>query len=166
MEKRRSSEEWIAIFSEAEQATISHREWCKRHQVHYGSFRTIKNRFRRDGRYTQTSTPMPLCLAEKNCLGFVYPGREKTYYLYPFYLCQPALSNLLNIVTCIMKQEVCRQDHVFLFLCQDRKTLIALRYHGNGFSLTKARKERGKIPWPSGQNILTKEMVDFFMQLL
>ena len=166
MEKRRSTEEWIAIFKAAEQAHISQREWCKQHQVQYGTFRTIKDRFRRDGRYVQKSTPMPLCLAEENCLGFVYPGGGKTYYLYPFCLCHPALSDLLNIITCIMKQDVYRQDQVFLFLCQDHKTLIALRYHGNGFSLTKAGKEKGTIPWPSGQKALTEETVEFLMHLL
>lgn len=165
MEKRRSTEEWIAIFEQAEQSHMPQREWCRLHQVKYGTFHTTKTRLRQTGKYVQKHTPMPLCLTEENCLGFVYPEGGKTYCLYPFRLCNPALSDLLNVITCIMKQEVYRQDQVFLFLCQDHKTLIALRYHGNGFSLTRARKEKGTIPWPEGQKALTKETVEFLMQL-
>ncbi len=166
MEKRRSPEEWISIFKQAEQAHIPQREWCRQHQVKYGTFHTIKTQFRQNGRYVQKSMPMPLCLAEENCLGFVYPEGEKTYYLYPFCLCNPSLSDLLSIISRVMKQEVYRQDHIFLFLCQDHKTLIALRYHGNGFSLTRARKEKGTIPWPVNKKVLTAETVDLLMHML
>ncbi len=166
MEKRKSQEEWISIFKQAEQANISQRKWCRQHQVPYGTFRTIKDRFRRDGRYVQKSTPMPLCLAEENCLGFVYPEEGKTYYLYPFCLRNPSLSDLLSVITNVMKKEVYQQDHIFLFLCQDRKTLIALRCHGNGFSMTKARKDKGTISWPANKKVLTKETVDYLMHLI
>lgn len=158
-------QDWQKIFEEADKSPVSNIEWCRLNNMHYRSFTAHKYRMRKKGLLYAESKAVEFTDVTDAFFEYMDEESQKRLYFYPKKLSRINTTTLMVIVTRVMKKKVCSGEQ-YLFLKEDMKTMYVLKWNGYGYSITKCRKQRGKIPWPQKNKAFSQTRMQQLLEMI
>lgn len=140
--------EWETFITDAYSSNFTLKEWCRRHQLNFNTFRGARRRLLAKGKlsFLEEKISLPMCSLDSPYAEFPMNHQQA------FLVLKPIRSNLsMESMAALIWFDLNLEllpGRVFFFISRNKKQVFALKICENGYCLFSRKLESGIFSWP------------------